>query len=162
MDKLNLTKHISSQFNEEIEQIRNHVMAMGGLIEQQLSDALTAIATSDAVLARQVIDTDLKVNEWEIRIDGECTRIIAKRQPAASDLRLIMAIIKAISDLERIGDEAERIARVALESFSSAQQDLLINLENMGRHVAQMLHDVLDAFARMDVEAALAVYKEDK
>ncbi len=162
MDKLNLTKHISSQFNEELEQVRNHVMAMGGLVEQQLSDALTAIANSDAELAQRVIANDLLVNDWEIKIDAECTRIIAKRQPAASDLRLIMAIIRAISDIERIGDEAERIAKVALESFSSAQQDLLINLENMGRHVAQMLHEVLDAFARMDVEAALSVYKEDK
>ncbi|CAI3803793.1 MULTISPECIES: phosphate signaling complex protein PhoU [Rheinheimera] len=162
MDKMNLTKHISSQFNEEIEQVRNHVMAMGGLIEQQLADALNAIASSDADLARQVIANDLKVNDWEIKIDHECTRIIAKRQPAASDLRLIMAIIKTISDLERIGDEAERIAKVALESFNSAQQDLLVNLDNMGRHVAQMLHDVLDAFARMDVEAALAVHREDK
>lgn len=162
MDKLNLTKHISSQFNEEIELVRNHIMAMGGLIEQQLSDALNAASSSNAELAQQVIANDLAVNDWEIRIDAECTRIIAKRQPAASDLRLIMAIIKAISDLERIGDEAERIAKVALESFSSAQQDLLVNLDNMGRHVAQMLHEVLDAFARMDMEAALAVYKEDK
>ena len=162
MDKLNLSKHISSQFNEEIEQVRNHVMAMGGLIEQQLADALNAIASSDADLARQVIANDLKVNDWEIKIDHECTRIIAKRQPAASDLRLIMAIIKTISDLERIGDEAERIAKVALESFNSDQQDLLVNLDNLGRHVAQMLHDVLDAFARMDVEAALTVHKEDK
>ena len=118
---------------------------------------LTAIANGDAELAQRVIANDLLVNDWEIKIDAECTRIIAKRQPAASDLRLIMAIIKAISDLERIGDEAERIAKVALESFSSAQQDLLINLENMGRHVAQMLHEVLDAFARMDVESALSV-----
>lgn len=162
MDKLNLSKHISSQFNEEIEQVRNHVMAMGGLIEQQLVDALTAIANADAELAQQVISTDLKVNEWELRIDQECTRIIAKRQPAASDLRLIMAILKTIGDLERIGDEVRRIAKVALESFNSAQQDLLVNLDNMGRHVGQMLHDALDAFARMDVEAALMVHKEDR
>lgn len=162
MDKLNISKHISSQFNEEIEQVLNHVMAMGGLIEQQLFDALKAISDNDADLAQQVIQTDIKVNEWELRIDQECTRIIAKRQPAASDLRLIMAILKAISDLERIGDEIRRIAKVALESFNSAQQDLLVNLDNMGRHVGQMLHDALDAFARMDVEAALAVHKEDK
>lgn len=162
MNNLNLTRHISSQFNEEIEQVRNHVMAMGGLIEQQLHDALSAIANSDSELAQQVIANDLKVNDWELRIDKECTRIIAKRQPAASDLRLIMAIIKTIADLERIGDETRRIAKVALESFNSAQQDLLVNLDNLGRHVGQMLHDVLDAFARMDVEAALAVHKEDK
>lgn len=128
MDKLNLTKHISSQFNEEIEQVRNHIMAMGGLIEQQLADALNAAANRNAELAQQVIANDLMVNDWEIRIDAECTRIIAKRQPAASDLRLIMAIIKAIADLERIGDEAERIAKVALESYNSAQQDLLVKI----------------------------------
>jgi phosphate transport system protein len=162
MDKLNLSKHISSQFNEELEQIRNHVMSMGGLIERQLYDALTAIANNDSELAQQVIENDLKVNEWELQIDKECTRMIAKRQPAASDLRLIMAILKSIADLERIGDETRRIAKVALESLNSDQQDLLVNLDNLGRHVAQMLHDVLDAFARMDIEAALSVYKEDK
>lgn len=162
MDNLNLSKHISSQFNEEIEQVRNHVMAMGGLIERQLYDALTAIADKNAELAQEVIATDLKVNEWELKIDQECTRIIAKRQPAASDLRLIMSILKTIADLERIGDEVRRIAKVALESFNSSQQDLLVNLDNLGRHVGQMLHDVLDAFARMDVEAALSVHKEDK
>lgn len=162
MDKLNLSKHISSQFNEELEQIRNHVMSMGGLIERQLFDALNAIANGDSELAQEVMANDLKVDDWEIQIDKECTRMIAKRQPAASDLRLIMSILKSISDLERIGDETKRIAKVALESFNSDQQDLLVNLENMGRHVGQMLHDVLDAFARMDVEAALAVHKEDK
>ena len=93
MDKLNLTKHISSSFNEEIDEVRNHVMAMGGLIEQQLNNALAAIATADAELAQKVIDTDLKVNDWELQIDRECTSIIVKRQPAASDLRLIMAIM---------------------------------------------------------------------
>lgn len=162
MDKLSLNKHISSQFNEEIDTVRNNVMSMGGLIEQQLLDALRAIVNDDAELAQLVIDTDSTVNQWETKIDEECTRIIAKRQPAASDLRLIMAILKSIGDLERIGDEVRRIAKVALESFNSDQQDLLVNLDNLGRHVAQMLHDVLDAFARMDVEAALTVHKEDK
>lgn len=162
MDKLNLSKHISSQFNEEMERVRNHVMAMGGLLEQQLQDALSAISNNDAELAQQVIDTDIKLNNWEIKIDEECNRIIAKRQPAASDLRLIMAVLKTITDLERMGDEVRRIAKVALESFNAHQQDLLVNLENMGRHVGGMLHDVLDAFARMDLESAYAVYREDK
>lgn len=162
MDTLHLSRHISSQFNEEIEQVRNHVMAMGGLIEQQLNHALVAIASCDAVKAQQVIDNDSQVNEWEFRIDHECTRIIAKRQPAASDLRLVMTILKTIADLERIGDETRRIAKVALESFNTEQQDLLVNLESMGRHVGIMLHDVLDAFARMDLQSAYSVYKEDK
>ncbi|MEE2023250.1 phosphate signaling complex protein PhoU [Alkalimonas mucilaginosa] len=162
MDTLHLSRHISSQFNEEIEQIRNHVMAMGGLVEQQLHQALQAIANADSDKAQRVIDNDRQVNDWELKIDHECTRIIAKRQPAASDLRLVMTILKTIADLERIGDETRRIAKVALESFNTQQQDLLVNLDNLGRHVWQMLHDVLDAFARMDIEAALSVYKEDK
>ncbi|QBL10352.1 phosphate signaling complex protein PhoU [Rheinheimera sp. D18] len=162
MDKLSLNKHISSSFNEEIAEIRSHVMAMGGLLEQQLNNALKAIINADAQLAKAVIDTDLKVNDWQLQIDKECTSIIVKRQPAASDLRLVLAIMKAITDLERIGDETRRIARAALESFNSEQQELLLNLDNLGRHVGQMLHDVLDAFARMDVETALLVHKEDK
>ncbi|WP_352311311.1 PhoU domain-containing protein, partial [Psychrobacter sp. W2-37-MNA-CIBAN-0211] len=91
--------------------------------------------------------------------DEDCTRIIAKRQPAASDLRLVIAIAKTIADLERIGDEAKRIAKVALDSFTKDQQDLLVNIENMGRQVSKMLHDVLDAFARMDVQRAFEVHK---
>jgi phosphate transport system protein len=97
----------------------------------------------------------------EVGIDEECARIIAKRQPAASDLRLVIAIAKTISDLERIGDAAGSIARLALESIDKEQQGLLSTIDNMGRHVSKMLHDVLDAFARMDTEAAFTVHKED-
>lgn len=162
MNRLNSSRHISSQFNEEIGRIRHNVLAMGGLIEQQLAKALQAIANNDAELAEEVIRNDKEVNNWELQIDDECTRIIARRQPAASDLRLILVILKTITDLERIGDETQRIAKVALESFNNEQQDLLISIDNLGRHVGQMLHDALDAFARMDIAAALAVYKEDK
>ncbi|RZQ54031.1 phosphate transport system regulatory protein PhoU [Pseudoalteromonas phenolica] len=157
----NLNKHISGRFNEELENVRNHVLSMGGLVEEQLNLALDAINDNDAEKARKVSENDYKVNAMEVNIDEECTRIIAKRQPAASDLRLVVAIAKTIADLERIGDEAERIARVALDSFTKDQQDLLVNLENMGRQVSKMLHDVLDAFARMDVQSAFEVHKED-
>jgi len=157
----NLNKHISGRFNEELENVRNHVLSMGGLVEQQLNLALDAINDNDAEKARKVSENDYKVNAMEVNIDEECTRIIAKRQPAASDLRLVVAIAKTIADLERIGDEAERIARVALDSFTKDQQDLLVNLENMGRQVSKMLHDVLDAFARMDAQRAFEVHKED-
>ena len=135
---------------------------MGGLVEQQLTNALTAVSNSDRNLARRVIETDYLVNRMEVQIDEACTRIIAKRQPAASDLRLVLAIIKTITDLERIGDEAERIANVALESFDKAQQEFLFSVESMGRKATTMLNDVLDAFARMDVEAAFKVHKIDK
>lgn len=157
----NINKHISGRFNQELENVRNHVLSMGGLVEQQLNSALDAVSNGDAELARKVRENDYKVNAMEVNIDEECTRIIARRQPAASDLRLVIAIAKTIADLERIGDEAERIAKVALDSFTKDQQDLLVNIENMGRQVSKMLHDVLDAFARMDVQKAFEVHKED-
>ncbi|KPZ55167.1 phosphate transport system regulatory protein PhoU [Pseudoalteromonas sp. S3776] len=157
----NINKHISGRFNQELENVRNHVLNMGGLVEQQLSSALDAVSRNDAELAQKVRQNDYKVNAMEVSIDDECTRIIARRQPAASDLRLVVAIAKTIADLERIGDEAERIAKVALDSFTKDQQDLLVNIENMGRQVLKMLHDVLDAFARMDVQRAFEVHKED-
>jgi len=160
--EMNLNKHISVQFNEELEQIRNDVLKMGGLVEQQLTNALNAVNNSDQDLARRVLETDYLVNRMEVQIDEACTRIIAKRQPAASDLRLVLAIIKTITDLERIGDEAERIANVALESFNKAQQEFLVSMDSMGRKAISMLNEVLDAFARMDVEAAFKVHKADK
>ncbi|CAM2918144.1 phosphate signaling complex protein PhoU [Pseudoalteromonas distincta] len=157
----NINKHISGRFNQELENVRNHVLSMGGLVEQQLNSALDAVSRNDAELAQKVRQNDYKVNAMEVSINEECTRIIARRQPAASDLRLVIAIAKTIADLERIGDEAKRIAKVALDSFTKDQQDLLVNIENMGRQVLKMLHDVLDAFARMDVQRAFQVHKED-
>ncbi|WP_284296585.1 phosphate signaling complex protein PhoU [Thalassotalea loyana] len=162
MDNLNIGRHISGQFNEDLENVINHVMHMGGLVEKQLGDSLKAVYENDRELAQKVLSSDYKINNLEVSIDDECTRIIAKRQPAAGDLRLIMAIIKTIADLERIGDEAEKIAQVALESFDSKQQDLLMNLDNLGRSVLSLLQDTLDAFTRMDVDAAVQVHKADK
>ncbi|MEX1056330.1 MAG: phosphate signaling complex protein PhoU, partial [Natronospirillum sp.] len=163
MDAMNLNTHISSKFNEELELVRNEVLAMGGMVEQQVQDALDAAINSDSELARRVLSSDAKINEIEMRIDEDCSRIIAKRQPTAGDLRLMLVVMKAIGDLERIGDEAERIAKVALESFSNKQQqDLLVTVDTLGRHVLTMLRDALDAFARMDVNAALRVHQEDE
>lgn len=162
MDNLNLNKHISGQFNAELEHIRTQVLTMGGLVEQQLTDAITAMHNQDGELAKRVIEGDAKVNMMEVAIDEACVRIIAKRQPTASDLRLVMAIIKTISELERIGDVADKICRTALEKFSHQHQPLLVSLESLGRHTVQMLHDVLDAFARMDLDEAIRIYREDK
>lgn len=161
MDKMNVSKHISGKFNDELESVRNKVLSMGGLVEKQLRDALIAIETSDQELAEQVLRSDHKVNAMEVQIDEACVQIIAKRQPAASDLRLVIAILKTIADLERIGDEGERIAKVALESFNNDQQEFLVSLENLGQQVLGMLHRVLDAFARMDLEAAYEVHQQD-
>ena len=162
MDNLNLNKHISGQFNAELEHIRTQVMIMGGMVEQQLTDAITAMHNLDGELAQRVIDGDQKVNMMEVEIDEACVRIIAKRQPTAIDLRLVMAIIKTISELERIGDVAEKISRTALEKFGQQHMPLFVSLESLGRHTVQMLHDVLDAFARMDLNEAIEIYREDK
>ncbi len=154
-------RHISEQFNVELEAIRTHVLTMGGLVEQQLSYAIQALHKEDIELARKVVRDDHKVNAMEVSIDDTCTRIIAKRQPTAKDLRLIMAIIKTITDLERIGDVATKIAYVAIESPSSKERQFQVSLEPLCRQAIQMLHNVLDAFARMDVEAAAEVHKQD-
>ncbi len=148
MDNMNLNKHISGQFNAELESVRNQVLVMGGLVEQQLTDAIAAIHDQDLDAARKIVANDHKVNAMEVAIDEECTRIIAKRQPTASDLRLVMAIIKTITDLERIGDVADKIARMLTDNANKPQPPL-VSLENMGRRTIKMLHDVLDAFARI-------------
>ncbi|POF58823.1 phosphate transport system regulatory protein PhoU, partial [Vibrio vulnificus] len=153
--------HISGQFNVELESIRTHVLTMGGLVEQQLSFAMQALHNDDIDLARRVVRDDHKVNAMEVSIDDACTRIIAKRQPTAKDLRLIMAIIKTITDLERIGDVATKMAYVAIESPSSKERQFNVSLEPLARQAIQMLHLVLDAFARMDVDAAAEVHKMD-
>ena len=156
MDNLNIGRHISGQFNEDLERIINQVMHMGGLVEKQLTDALTSVCDADEALAKKVL-----INNAEVNIDDECTRIIAKRQPAAGDLRLVMAIVKTITDLERIGDESGKIANVTLESLSGEHKDLLSNLDNLGRHVLTFLQATLDAFTRMDYDAAVKVHKSD-
>jgi phosphate transport system protein len=161
VDNLNIGRHISGQFNEDLERIINHVMHMGGLVEKQLADALTSVCDADEELAKQVLSNDYQINNAEVSIDDECTRIIAKRQPAAGDLRLVMAIVKTITDLERIGDEAGKIANVTLESLSSKHKDLLSNLDNLGRHVLTFLQATLDAFTRMDFDAAVKIHKSD-
>jgi len=162
MDNIKLGQHISQQFDEELEDIRNRVMAMGGLVEQQLSDAVRALSDIDAELAEVVITNDYKINAMEVAIDEECVQILARRQPAAGDLRLVIAVIKTITDLERIGDEAERVGRMALHfAETGGESKMLVGMSHLGEHVRNMLHDALDAFARMDTDAAVAVAKQD-
>jgi phosphate transport system protein len=163
MDKLNIDQHISRQFNEELEEIRNHVMAMGGLVEQQTADAIKALVNGDSELAQRVVEDDTKVNEMELLVDEECNRILARRQPAASDLRLIFAIIKTSTDLERIGDEAEKIGYLATRLAETERPpNNYSELEHIGNQVCSMLRTALDAFVRMDPAAAVHVVREDK
>lgn len=163
MEEEVLQHHISQQFNTELAEIRTQVLNMGGLVEEQLKDAIIALTDGDEKLARKVYTNDFKINALEVRIDEECTRILARRQPAASDLRLVMAVAKMITDLERIGDQAERIARMSVQINSSVQnKSHTINIVHLGERVQKMLHDALDAFVRMDVELALKVLHEDR
>ncbi|NOY67144.1 MAG: phosphate signaling complex protein PhoU [Gammaproteobacteria bacterium] len=162
MEKGDIGHHISKQYNAELDELRNRVLAMGGLIEKQISDAVLALAEADRELAEQVIKTDYQVNAMEVNIDEECIQILARRQPAASDLRLIVAVIKTITDLERIGDQAEKVARMGLRLAEEERpKDNYLELQNMGKLVQEMLNHALDAFARMDVEAAIKVAHQD-
>ncbi len=155
--------HISRQFENELEDIRNKVMAMGGLIEKQLEQAITCLLNSDSALAEDVIKTDVVVNKMELEIDEECTQILARRQPTASDLRLVITVIKAINDLERIGDETKRVARMALEIMDKdVGKARLQTIKHLGEHVKTVLHNILDAFARMDTTEAYKIYRQDK
>jgi len=159
----NKSQHISQQFETELQDIRSRVLAMAGLVEKQVADALEALITGNVDLARQVIEQDTQVNDLEMQIDEECTQIIALRQPTASDLRLIIAILKTITDLERIGDEANSIAQKAINlSDQDRPKKSYRELSTLGTDVCTMLRDALDAFARFDVEAALKVAREDK
>ena len=156
-------RHIFRKYDEELEEVRTSVLAMGGLVEEQITSALAALAEFDSEIGERVVRDDYKINRLEVQIDEECTRILALHQPAASDLRLVIAVIKTITDLERMGDEAEKIGRTAIRLAGGAPRRMrYAGVRNLGRHVQQMVHQALDAFARLDVEAAVDIAREDK
>ncbi len=162
LDKTSLERHTSTQFDAELEDIRERVLSMGGLVESQIADAARALIEGDGQLGERVARQDYRVNAAEVDIDELCTRIIAKRQPQASDLRLVLAVAKTITDLERIGDEAEKIGRFACQVASRQRPaSAFRQIETLASHVRQMLRDALDAFARLDTHAALAVSRAD-
>jgi len=163
MDATSLGPHISRRFNEDLEKLRTHVLQMGGLVEKQMSDAVVALVEGNGNLADEVSRNDHRVNAMEVAIDEECSRILATRAPAASDLRLIVAIIKTITDLERIGDEAEKVGYIAARlAVMERPTDRYREIKNLGRLVHQMLHSSLDAFARLDADAALKIVQDDR
>lgn len=154
--------HISASFNSELESLKNHMLEMGGKVEEQLSTALEAVVNVDTAAAEAIVGRDVEVNQMEMEIDDECATIIARRQPTASDLRLVVAIIKVNTDLERIGDEAAKVAKQALylaEHKNSPSS--FVELKRIGKRVSFMLHDALDAFARLDVNMAIDVVHGD-
>jgi phosphate transport system protein len=163
MPTSHLSDHISQRFNKDLEDLRNNVLKMGGLVETQLSKAIEAMVSGDSELGLKVAHDDYKVNRLEVNIDEECSRILATRAPAASDLRLIVAIIKTITDLERIGDEAEKIGFLASQlAAMDRPANSYREVKNLGNHVLQMVRDAMNAFARLDVGACYAVLREDE
>ncbi len=163
MEAADLTHHTSKRFNEDLERVRSKVLAMGGFVEDQLSRSLTALVECDSSLGRAVAMDDHKVNRMEVSIDEECSRILAMRAPAAGDLRMIVATIKTITDLERIGDECEKIGLIAARLASVERpEDRYREVRHLGRSVQVLVHDTLDAFARLDAEAALRTCRQDR
>ena len=157
-----MSRHISEQYDSELESVRMKLMTMGGLVEKQLESATRAFVTHDIPLASDVRDGDDEVNKFEVVIDDECISIIARRSPTASDLRLLVSIMKTSTDLERVGDEADRIAKVAKESGSlEIPSDSYAEIQHISSLVAKMLARALDAFARLDASNALDVINAD-
>lgn len=163
VEKETFGSHISRQFNEELLEVKSHVLEMGGLVERQVADSMAALVNSDSELAAIVRESENKVNDFEVSVDEECTRILALRQPAASDLRMIVAVTRAITDLERMGDEANKIAKFAVALAEEGESPKgYVEARHIGNHVGAMVRQSLDAFARLDVETALLVAREDK
>jgi phosphate transport system protein len=158
-----MNEHIAKQFDIDLTNIHTKVLQMGGLVEKQIVDAMAALEHGDLALADRVIDQDHDVNRHEVELDEACTHIIARRQPAASDLRTVMMVIKTITDLERIGDEAKKIAKkVRALNSSDTPFKARVPLQHVASLALEMLRRALDAFARVDVTAAVEIARQDK
>jgi phosphate transport system protein len=157
------TEHTYKQFDAELESVRAQVLEMGGLVEDMVNKAIDALVTGNVALAQQVIAVDARVNALEVSCDEACTQIIARRQPAAGDLRMILTIIRIINDLERIGDKAAKIARFAVQVHDSDRITIprYSELKYMSGMALKMLRESLDSFARVDATAAASVARQD-
>lgn len=156
--------HISSQFDADLEAVRSRLLQMGGMVEQQLRNAMAAYVTGERELVEQVRTTEDSINMLEIELDDRCTHLIARRQPTAGDLRLIMAVIKITTDLERVGDESAKIGRIVgqLHDSGIAKLSGFSDVHVAANMAVGMLKDALDAFARVDVAAAERIIKQDR
>ena len=158
-----MAKHISEQYDLELAQVRERLMEMGGIVESQVNNSCTALVTHDLDMAEEVRDVEANLNQFEVELDDLCVSIIAKRQPTARDLRTVVSVMKVITDLERIGDEADRIARMALDlANSEIPTDHYADFRSLYTNAVKMLKRALDAFARLDIEMALRVIEDDE
>jgi phosphate transport system protein len=163
MEAADISHHTSRRYNQDLERVRSKVLAMGGFVEDQLSRSLRALVDADSSMGRAVASNDYQVNGMEVSIDEECSRILATRAPAAGDLRMVVATIKTISDLERIGDECEKIGLIAARLATVERPaERFREVKHLGRSVQILVHDTLDAFARLDASAALETARRDR
>jgi phosphate transport system protein len=158
-----MADHASKQYDLDLGSIRSRVLEMGGLVEAQIRRAVDALASGDLNLSDEVIDADHRVNAMEVALDGDISQLIVRRQPAASDLRMILAITKTVTDLERMGDEAQKIARMAknIHERGGVQAPPLVEVRHAAEAAISMLRRTLDCFARLDCEAAEQVIRDD-
>lgn len=156
-------EHSSKQFDIDLEGLRTRVLEMGGLVEAQINAAIQGLATGDARVLDRIIAEDHRVNAMEVSIDTDCSHVIARRQPAAGDLRMVLAVIKIVTDLERIGDEAAKIARVGRQGHvqGRASSMPIAAVRHMGQIAIGMLRKALDSLARLDPVSAAAIIRED-
>lgn len=161
---MNTEHHLSARFDAELDSIRSSVTRMGGLVERQVAMAIAAYSQGDGDLIQQVLHNEDEVDLLEVAINKDCTEVIARRQPAAVDLRLIMAVSRLVSDLERIGDEARKIAKMSrrIHEQTPLHAPRLPEIHEAGDLCVELLHKVLDAFVRGDTDVALQVVREDK
>ncbi|MDY0011613.1 MAG: phosphate signaling complex protein PhoU [Rhodocyclaceae bacterium] len=157
-----MSEHTFKQFDADLESIRTRVLQMGGMVEMQISRAMDGLQNADLPLIERVIDDDHRVNLMEVELDESCSHIIARRQPAASDLRMIITVIKTITDLERAGDEGKKIAKMAKRLHTSEHPFVpKVELRHAAGLATDLLRKSLDAFARLDVNAAAQVVRQD-
>ena len=158
-----MTEHTYKQFDNELEKVRGQVLEMGGLVEEQVNKAIDSLISGNVLLAKEVIANDEKVNAIETSCDEACTQMIARRQPAAGDLRMILTIIRIISDLERIGDKAAKIARFTVQMHDTDRISIprYTELKYMAGLSLKMLRESLDSFARVDATSAASVARQD-
>ena len=155
-------RHISSEFNEELEALRRSTLEMGGLVEEQLASALKFFASQDSSLLSDIENIEQKINAAEIDLDDQVESLIVRRQPIASDLRLVLAVSKIVRDLERVGDELEKVGKLSLESFNSADDVGITEIQRIAEQVAKMLSESLTAFARLDINLARDIFERER
>jgi len=160
---MNESQHIASRFDEDLNRLRTHVLQMGGLVETQLSAAIDAYSTGEVGYVKNIVETDRKVNDLEVQIDDDCAHIIAMRQPAASDLRLVLGISRLVTDLERGGDEAKKIAKGVRRIYDNGHMpaQYAVGVRHLAEAALTMVRQSLDAFARLDSELAKNVIRAD-